>query len=63
MESLNDFANAAAGWMQDFFTGIYGWALAMNLPISATAQAKSEPPKVDRWMKGLGMRNSRSSSV
>ena len=28
----------------------------------ATMQATSEPPKVDRWMKGFGMRNSRRSS-
>jgi hypothetical protein len=30
----------AAGWMQDFFTGVYGWALAMNLPISSSAQSQ-----------------------
>ena len=27
-------------WMQDFFTGAYGWALAMQLPISSTAQTQ-----------------------
>ncbi len=30
----------AAGWMQDFFTAAYGYALAMGLPISATAQTQ-----------------------
>ena len=30
----------ASGWMQDFFTGVYGWALAMNLPITSTARTQ-----------------------
>ncbi len=30
----------ASPWMQDFFTGVYGWALAMNLPITSTAQTQ-----------------------
>ncbi|MFL6696764.1 MAG: hypothetical protein ACJ8GJ_06320, partial [Vitreoscilla sp.] len=30
----------ASGWMQDFFTGVYGWALAMNLPITSAASTQ-----------------------
>ncbi len=51
IEGENDYSNTwsnpslapgymDASWMQDFVTGAFGWALALNLPIDATSKTK-----------------------